>query len=311
MRRVQWRSLANWTTLVKKRTLAATLAITSASVAGSAYSDSTPGASASEVKSVQFQQIRNATVKVTFGKTEFLIDPMLAKKGTYPGFPHTFRSELRNPLVDLPQPVDDIMQGVDAVIVTHTHLDHWDDAAQAQVPKHIPLFTQHEADAELIRSQGFTNVRVLSHPAEFEGIRLTPIGGQHGTDEMYAVPEVAERLGEAMGVVFEAPGFKTLYLAGDTVWRPEVDASIQTYHPQIIVLNAGMASLTDFAGGIIMGKEDVLRASRVAPTATIVASHLDAINHMTLTRKALREFVDEQGIHERVQIPEDGVRLKL
>lgn len=128
---------------------------------------------------------------------------------------------------------------------------------------------------------------------------------------MYAVPEVAERLGEAMGVVFEAPGFKTLYLAGDTVWRPEVDASIQTYHPQIIVLNAGMASLIDFAGGIIMGKEDVLRASRVAPTATIVASHLDAINHMTLTRKALREFVDEQGIHERVQIPEDGVRLKL
>ena len=39
--------------------------------------------------------------------TTFLIDPMLAVKGAYKGFDGTPRSELRNPLVDLPVPITD------------------------------------------------------------------------------------------------------------------------------------------------------------------------------------------------------------
>ncbi len=55
-----------------------------------------------------------------------------------------------------------------------------------------------------------------------------------------------------------------------------------------------------------MGKEDVLRAAKAAPEATVVATHLDAINHMALTREALKKYVDEKGISNRVRIPEDG-----
>lgn len=33
---------------------------------------------------------------------------------------------------------------------------------------------------------------------------LHKTGGQHGSDNLYAVPELAESLGEVMGVVFEA-----------------------------------------------------------------------------------------------------------
>ena len=58
---------------------------------------------------VQLQEIRNATVKITYADTTFLIDPMLSKKGTYPGFENTYRSELRNPLVELPMSEDDVL----------------------------------------------------------------------------------------------------------------------------------------------------------------------------------------------------------
>lgn len=34
----------------------------------------------------QLQQIRNATIKITYADTTFLIDPMLAEKGFYEGF---------------------------------------------------------------------------------------------------------------------------------------------------------------------------------------------------------------------------------
>ena len=126
---------------------------------------------------------------------------------------------------------------------------------------------------------------------------------------MYAVPALAKPLGEAMGVVFEAPGYKTLYLAGDTVWRKEVDQAIEHFQPEVIVLNAGKAKMTGYDGAIIMGEEDVLHASQVAKSAKIVAVHMDSINHMSLTREALRTYVKKQGIEARVEIPEDGATL--
>lgn len=283
------------------KTLASSLALATALIAGSASADSI-----SQETTQQVQQIRNATVKITYGDTTFLIDPMLAEQGAYPGFEGTYRSELRNPLVGLPMPAEEVIDDTDAVIVTHTHLDHWDAAAQALMPKDIPLFAQHQADAAMIREQGFTNVRILSDKAEFDGVTLSRTGGQHGTDEMYASPEVAAALGDVMGVVFQAPGQETLYLVGDTIWRDEVDQAFDEYDPKIVVLNAGQAMRSDYDDPIIMGKEDVLRATQTAPEATVVATHMDAINHMSLTREELREYVQAVGIEDHVVIPADG-----
>ncbi|WP_462384492.1 MBL fold metallo-hydrolase [Pseudomonas sp. Marseille-QA0892] len=294
---------------MKFKALSLTLGIAYAALATPAFAGANVTDAPEAVHKVDLQQIRNATVKISYGGTTFLIDPMLAKKAAYPGFENTFRSNLRNPLVDLTESPEKIISGVDAVIVTHTHLDHWDEAAQKALPKDIPLFAQHEEDAQLIRSQGFKNVRVLTDEAEFGGVKLTKTGGQHGTDEMYAVPALAEPLGEAMGVVFQAPGYKTLYLAGDTIWRKEVDEAIDTFRPKVIVLNAGKAKMTGFEGAIIMGEEDVLRASKAAKDARIVAVHMDAVNHMSLTREELRIYVKKQGIESRVDVPEDGASL--
>jgi L-ascorbate metabolism protein UlaG (beta-lactamase superfamily) len=296
---------------MKLRTLPLTLSIACAVAAAPSFASSNAPKAPVASHKLDLRQVRNATVKITYGETTFLIDPMLAKKGAYPGFENTYRSNLRNPLVDLTESPEKVIAGVDAVIVTHTHLDHWDDAAQKALPKDIPLFAQHEEDAQLIRSQGFKNVRVLTDEAEFGGVKITKTGGQHGTNEMYAVPALAKPLGEAMGVVFQAPGYKTLYLAGDTIWRKEVDQAINQYRPEVIVLNAGKAKMAGFDGSIIMGEEDVLRASKAAKNAQIVAVHMDAINHMSLSREELRAYVKKQGIEGRVDIPEDGASLEF
>ena len=63
-------------------------------------------------------------------------------------------------MLDLPFPIEKVLEGIDAVIVTHTHSDHWDDVAVEKIPKEIPIFTQHAADAKLIRNKGFKDVRV-------------------------------------------------------------------------------------------------------------------------------------------------------
>lgn len=262
--------------------------------------------------SVEVQLIRNATVKIDFSGTTFLVDPMLSAKGEFPGFSDTYRSELRNPLVDLPFSAKDVLESVEAVVVTHTHTDHWDEAAQKEIPKSLTVFTQNEADAKMIRSQGFKDVRVLEGSTTFEGVKLSRTGGQHGTDLWFADPTRSKAMGPVMGVVFTAPKAKTVYVAGDTVWRPEVDQALKQHKPDVVILNTGSALMSGFEQHpIIMGKQDTLQATKAAPNAAIVAVHMDVVNHMSLSRKELREFVQEKKIQKQVMIPEDGEHMKF
>ncbi|HGM4888909.1 MBL fold metallo-hydrolase [Stenotrophomonas maltophilia] len=255
---------------------------------------------------VSIQQIRNATIKVTYGGQVFLVDPMLARKGTYPGFAGTYRSHLRNPLVELPESVESVLAGVDAVLVSHTHLDHWDNAAQKEIPKSLPMFVQNDADAALLRKQGFKDVRILDANTVFNGVRISKAGARHGSKEMYAIPEVAKGLGATMGFVFQQAGLKTVYVAGDTVWEAEVRSTLEAFKPDVVVLNTGDARLDGFNTGIIMGKEDTLRVHQMSPNARIVAVHMDAVNHMSVSRYDLQDYVIENGIESSVVIPQDG-----
>lgn len=79
-------------------------------------------------------QVRNATQLISYAGKKFLVDPMLAKKEAYPGFEGTARSDIRIPMTELPFDLD-VLLDVDAIIVTHTHPDHWDEAAVAHIPK--------------------------------------------------------------------------------------------------------------------------------------------------------------------------------
>jgi L-ascorbate metabolism protein UlaG (beta-lactamase superfamily) len=96
---------------------------------------------------------QNADTRLQYAGTTFLIDPMLAKKAAHTGFEGTYNSALRYPLVDLPMPVSEVV-AADAVILTHLHADHWDDAAKAQLPKDMPIFVRNEDDARSVREDG-------------------------------------------------------------------------------------------------------------------------------------------------------------
>ncbi|AWI50519.1 hypothetical protein DDU33_02975 [Actinobacillus porcitonsillarum] len=258
---------------------------------------------------ISYQHIRNATAKIEIAGSTFLVDPYLAPKGSYAGFEGTINSQKRNPLIEMAEPVEKVLQGVDAVIVTHTHADHWDEYAQKVLPKTLPIFVQNAGDAQIIRSQGFKDVRVLGKNTEFNKVKLSKTGGQHGTDQMYSIPQLAELAGDAMGVVMQADNEKTLYLVGDTIWNEEVDFALNRYKPEVIVMNTGYAQLQGFSDGIIMGKADVAKARQVAPKADIITVHMDAVNHAAVTSDEMRKFVKENKL-SKVAVPKESEVLK-
>ncbi|MCK1982606.1 MULTISPECIES: MBL fold metallo-hydrolase [Peribacillus] len=250
------------------------------------------------------KQIRNATLVVEYAGKKFLIDPMLAEKGTYPPFPNSSRQDQYNPLVSLPTSIENIIHDIDVVIVTHLHLDHFDDVAKEVLPKDIKMFVQNEEDATEVEKAGFKNVEVLHEDTALEGIQLIKTKGEHGRGE------ILKLAGLVCGVVFKHSNEKTLYIAGDTVWYDAIQEVIDLHKPDIIVVNGGNNQFFE-GGSLVMGKEDIYEVYKAAPNAKIIVVHMEAVNHWELSREELKRFIDEKEISSTISVPDDGESYTL
>ena len=245
---------------------------------------------------------RHATLTVDLAGVRLLVDPMLDPKDHQDPVPGT-PNQRRNPLVDLPEPPEQVVAGVDAVLITHLHGDHLDDTAVATLDPAIPVYCQPGDEAPL-RDRGFTAVTPVADQARHGGALLARTGGRHGTGEL------AEQLGPVSGFVIGAAEEPTLYVAGDTVWHPEVAAALDRFQPRATVVNAGGARFLE-GDPITMTAEDVAEVARHAPETVVVAVHLGAINHCVEGRGETRRRIDATGMAPRVRIPDDGERLRF
>jgi L-ascorbate metabolism protein UlaG (beta-lactamase superfamily) len=208
-------------------------------------------------------------------------------------------------MVDLPASSDEmtkIINEADAVIITHTHRDHWDAAAQKTIPKNKLLLVQ-PADEETIRKQGFENVHPVAGSIELKGLQITKTDGQHGSGE------IGLRMGTVSGFVI-ADGKTKIYIAGDTIWCDEVEQALQRHQPDIIILNAGEAKFLQ-GGPITMGVSDITKVYQAASKAKIIAVHMDTINHCLLTRSALRRSLHKTDMESKIIIPDDGALVEV
>ncbi|MFC7225852.1 MBL fold metallo-hydrolase [Salinirubellus salinus] len=246
--------------------------------------------------------LRHATLLVEYADTTLLIDPMLAEAGTAPPIQNS-PNDRRNPLVDLPGDVDPDDLAFDALLVTHLHDDHLDDAAKERLAGHGgPTLCQPE-DADELRETAFEDVRPVEEALELGDVTVTRTPARHGHGAL------AEAMAPVSGFVLEAPDEPTLYHAGDTVWYEGVAETLERFDPDVVVANAGAAQFTE-GRPITMTAEDVVAICE-ATDARVVADHLDAINHCLQTRADLRAALSEAGVAERVAIPEDGETVTL
>jgi L-ascorbate metabolism protein UlaG (beta-lactamase superfamily) len=246
--------------------------------------------------------IRNATLRLEVDGQQILVDPMLDPAGARPPVEDT-ENDRRNPLVELPEPPEVVVAGIDAVLITHLHRDHFDDTAAELLPKDVPVLCQPE-DAERLRGRGFHDVRPVERSERLDGIELTRTPARHGSGA------TAEAMAPVCGYLLRDSAGRKLYIAGDTVLYEAVEAVLEQHEPDVIVVNASGAR---FRGGdpIVMDADDVVAVARRAPDARVVAVHLDAINHCVQGRADLHQVLHEQGLTERVTVPEDGAAVPV
>lgn len=258
---------------------------------------------------MKLTQIRNATNRLEYAGKVFLIDPWLAPRHQFsfvdiPGMPYhvpdSMKEHLPMPFYNLPMPVEDILAGVDYYLVTHIHPDHIDIAPNgtigAPLDKNVPVICQDEKDAAVFRKSGFTDVIVLSPQGiELDSLKIAAMPARHGT---------VAPCGEAMGVMFESPQEKTFYLAGDTVWYPAIQQTLQKYNPDIVALNCCAAETTE-NGRLIMNDEDVHCVAKTLPSARLYLTHFDNVAHASITRHTMKGYLAKRCI-ANYDMPLDG-----
>jgi L-ascorbate metabolism protein UlaG (beta-lactamase superfamily) len=244
---------------------------------------------------MKIQLIRNATMKITYAGRTILTDPMLAPKGDF----EAFAGIARNPTVELPFKIEDIINGIDCVVVTHDHPDHFEKTAGTVLPKTTTVFCQ-PGDEGKMTGAGFQAVIPIETAYTWEGITFTRTDGQHGSGK------VLEFIGNVSGFVFQASGEPTVYWVGDSIWCEPVKNTIEKFKPDIIITHSGGAKLPGFET-IIMDAEQTLTALNASPDAVVVAIHLEALDHCNVSRETLRQMADAADVAaSRLMIPKDG-----
>lgn len=245
---------------------------------------------------MQIQLIRNATLRLTLAGKTILTDPVLSPRHAI----DSFAGIERNPTVDPPLPVEDIIRSIDLVMISHLHRDHFDDRARQVLPKSVPILCQ-PGDEKAITEDGFTAVTPLNTQIEWEDIRITRTPGRHAGNKKWT-----DILGKVSGFVLEAENEPVVYWAGDTILCEEVETVVRTKKPDIILTHSCGAVLKD-SGPIVMDALQTVEVCKMAPDAVVIAVHMEALDHGTVSREDLRLHARQNNIPEnKLLIPDDG-----
>ncbi len=249
---------------------------------------------------MKLQLIRNATLRLYYDGYCLLTDPYFADKLSRP----SYAGKSKNPLVELPLPVHEIIADADAVLLSHLHSDHFDPAAQELLPKDLPIICQAE-DEQVLRKKGFTSVSPVREKLSWHGIQIQRMPGKHGDGD------VLKEMGIASGFLLEADNEPSVYWVGDSVLSDEIKKIIISKRPAIIITHTCGAQWGNQVK-IVMDEVQTAEVCKMAPQSKVIAVHMEAVDHATVTRTALREYAREQGIKdEQLLIPVDGETIEF
>ncbi|MEZ8825105.1 MBL fold metallo-hydrolase [Vibrio amylolyticus] len=245
------------------------------------------------------------TLLIEFGGIQLLTDPMLGQGE------NAYRMADPNEDFDLtkgPTVKDHARIGalppfnqdeIDAVLISHTHEDHFDQVAQNTLPKTLS-FISPKSDTLLMKRLGFNNNTPLGWGQSWainEGdyhIKVTAIPAYH--TENHALEEA---LGHGNGYWFEftyKDWSRSAYWMGDSFLTPELLTVLNNYDaPHLFIPHVGRVGTTGPLGQISMGADDVIDAiKQLKPKRTLPIHH----STYALYLEPISVLVDKAQVHD-------------
>lgn len=172
-----------------------------------------PASAAADVASGSIYFIGNATVLIRYGGFTVLTDPTFIHMHEQVSIGYGMHStRLTNPAMEIQD-----LPPVDLLLLSHFHGDHFDQVAERELEKSLPIVTTPEA-AKALNERGFSNTYSLETWAAQQVrkgdvlLRITAMPGRHGP------PVVDLALPEVMGSMLEFSSHRSdslkIYITG-------------------------------------------------------------------------------------------------
>jgi hypothetical protein len=132
------------------------------------------------------------------------------------------------------------------------------------------------------------------------------VPGQHGSGV------VLDEMGQASGFIFSAASEPTVYWIGDTLLTESIRQQIKETVPGIIITHSSGAVWGKDRVLIVMDAVQTIAVCRLAPQSKVVAIHMEALDHGTVSRAELRDYAEKHGVSgDQLIIPLDGEFIKF
>lgn len=241
---------------------------------------------------------RHATFIMEIDNKKILVDPMLASIGEYPPIVLS-KNGNRNPLIQLNVELNEIID-VDGVLITHAHNDHFDEVAKEVLDKDIPLLCQ-PSDYTNIKKLGFSNISVVNNETNWMGLDIERFPGSHGGGLLNFF------LGKSSSYLLKYDN-KKIYITGDTLLTIKQKRLLKKIKPDTIIAYGGAARLK-LLGQITMNNNNIVKIAETLGSSTIIAIHMDSINHCEDSSKELRSLIVEKKLN--IFVPESREKIKF
>ncbi|MFF8404764.1 MBL fold metallo-hydrolase [Streptomyces sp. NPDC014846] len=251
---------------------------------------------------VDIHFIGNATVLLRYGPLTLLTDPNFLHRGQYAYLGHGLVSRRLTEPATGPRE----LPGLDGIVLSHLHGDHWDRQARRHLDHDVPVLTTPHAARRLKVIQGFgrtAGLRTWQGLTLTRGgtqVRVTALPGRHAGN-----PVLRALLPPVMGSMLEfgpvaGPPRLRLYLSGDTLVYDGLDEITERFPTaDLAVLHLGGTRLP---GGFVVtmdGAQGAELARRLAPRSILPVHYHD----YTVMRSPLSAFLSEAdrvGLGDRI-----------
>lgn len=249
--------------------------------------------------------IGNATVLIRFAGFTILTDPTFIHMHEEVSIGYGMHSKrLTNPALEIAD-----LPPLDFVLLSHFHGDHFDQVAEAELDKTLPIVTTAEAAREL-EKRGFENTQALGtweaiSIAKGDAVlHITALPARHGP------PVVDLLLPEVMGSLleWELPGrgvVYRMYITGDTLMIDELH-EIRRRHPSIDLALLHLGGTMVLGILVTMDAKQGLEALQVIQPQMAIPIHY---NDYDVFKSPLEEFqlaVAEAGLASKVRYLSHG-----